>query len=100
MTLEEALRNEEVLKKLDNADTIDEAVEILHQNGADVSARDLLTLSGEEMGEEELENVTGGGWGTLWENIKKALKLIPHGPINPLWPRGGKPYIRGSIGSR
>ena len=99
MTLEEALQNEEVLKKLDNADTIDEAVEILQQNGADVSARDLLTLSGEEMGEDELENVTGGGWGTLWKAIKVALKILPYLPIKPL-PIGGKPIGRGISGGR
>ena len=63
MTLKEALNNEEIAKRLEEAGNQDAMAGILEECGIEVTEEELAALAsaaGEELTDENLENVAGG----------------------------------------
>ena len=63
MSLKDAMITEEMSKKLDAAETVEEALAILKENGIETTEEELSAMLREQDGEltdENLENVAGG----------------------------------------
>ena len=58
--LDEILADDEIVNRLNNSQSPEEAQKILQENGLDISLDCLKKLYEEELMEEELESVSGG----------------------------------------
>ena len=75
--------------------SIEEVTAVLNEHGADVTPEDVQMFidhvyqaNGEELSEEDLETVSGGG--RLWEKVKKIVVII-HEILSKLPKPGIKP---------
>ena len=80
----EIINNEEISARIENAESVEEVLQILAENGLETTAEELGILKvGEEseLDEESLEAVAGGGKASTkikswWKKIKKkAVKI-------------------------
>ena len=76
--LAEIMKDEAANEKLENANGIEEVAAILNEYGVEVTAAELQEIvtkaSGEELTEENLDMVAGGGWlSKAWGHVKSAL---------------------------
>ena len=104
----EAKMSQEILEKIANimaqddmeglfaeCKSIEEVTAVLNEHGADVTPEDVQMFidhvyqaNGEELSEEDLETVSGGG--RLWEKVKKIVVII-HEILSKLPKPGIKP---------
>ena len=88
MTLQEALNNEEIAKKFEEAKSMDDVLTTLKEYGVEASEEELMNAIAEEGGElteDQLENVAGGA---LFPNLfkigtKAILELIRKNILKP-----------------
>ena len=90
MKLDEAMNNEEIAKKLEDAHDMNEVINILKSEGVDTTEDELMgmlnSMTG-ELPEDALENVSGGLMGPIVLGgpiiFSVLLDLIRKGKINP-----------------
>ena len=87
MSMEQLLQSEEFVEKMHSVKSLTEAAGILGEYGIAVSEKDLALLQprdvGEELHEEDLEQVAGGS-SALIGFLIRAMSLIPM----PVFPHG------------
>ena len=82
--LAEIMNDEAANEKLEQAAGIEEVAAILNEYGVELTAEELQEIvakaSGEELTEENLDMVAGGGWlKKTWGHIKSALNGLLDG---------------------
>lgn len=82
--MELLIEKEEFRARVEKAESLKEVMDIFKENGVEVSEDELKAFAGEELSDEELDNVAGGVW---------------HDYINPgYWlGRAVKKYLGGNV---
>ena len=85
----------ELEEAIENAQSIDEVIELFANKGIEVTKEDLVPNT-DELSEEDLEMVSGGG-ALFWPNIgffNGFASGLNDDPRNPKWENKGGPLFR------